>query len=64
MPESQWKVEQIVATARGEVPLDQVTAEERQHLVENVFVAFIRAKTPEGVQVRLAREGRRPAVGE
>lgn len=64
MAENIWRIEQVVLTDRGEIPLDQARAEERRQLAENIYVAFARAQAPEGVQVRLARGSRRPAVGE
>lgn len=54
-----WTVVNTAATSRGDVPLDQLTAQERMHLVEKIYLSVARALAPAGVQVRGVRLRRR-----
>lgn len=62
--DSAWRVEQLVITPRGTVPISDITPEERRRLAEKIHLAFVQAEAPEGVSVRLARSGQRMAAGE
>lgn len=58
-----WTVVNTAATSRGDIPLDQLTQGERQHLVKRIYLSVARALAPAGVQVRGVRL-RRPVDAE